>query len=613
MRYLALMRTTHRASTAFAHLFTLGATAVALSACAVEQAEGDTENVGQTTSALVDTSLTVTTPARKCVDVGGDAFQTVGSPVFIYGCNGTSAQKIRVVELADGTHDVSLRASKGLCLGVRGGTVAAARALELQACNASLPTQRFALDGDTIFVGTQASGRVVRDLVVEVDHGRGANRTPLVVGTRELDDAEDFRFGATSFAALFPTSGFKMVMSRGDLDRALAASHWGSVIEVAPDTTIVLDDAVSRDLRSGVTLRGNRRGTVAGPEIFRSPHLDGVAFGVTGDNVRVTGLRLRGYSTSTDDGQPMAAAILSDVPAYRALVDHNEMSGWTDSAVKVQGTNLGDVACYVGSPSAQNVRVIANYIHDNARQNSGYGVVSSYGGNPYIDGNVFARNRHAIAADNNGHTSYTAKFNMVLESNTYCSVWPICWKEQDFDAHGTGDGDHYQGGRAGYLFEMASNTFYPHGKVIDIRGTPCNLARITDNVFVMNDSAAIKNATEIDYRVQIASNTYPATAPTTVVGDFDGDGVQDEFVGTGAAWYYRPGRTADWRLLNRFNERTAQLTFGDFDGDGRTDARVTAADGTTQTSWGGSSPWDVGRSRLPGPIFGGSFEPVTVH
>lgn len=79
------------------------------------------ESTGQVSSALVDAKFTVTGLARKCVDVGGDAYQTIGSPVFLYGCNGTSAQKLRVVESSDGTHDVSLRASMGLCIGVRGG------------------------------------------------------------------------------------------------------------------------------------------------------------------------------------------------------------------------------------------------------------------------------------------------------------------------------------------------------------------------------------------------------------------------------------------------------------------------------------------------------------
>ncbi len=560
------------------------------------------ENTGQTSSALVNADFIVTGLARKCLDFGGDAYQAVGTPVYLYGCNGSTAQKLRVVEVADGTHDVSLRSNKGFCLGVRGGAVAAGRALELQVCNGASAAQRFALDGDTIFVGTQTTGTVARDLVVEVDRGRGANRTPLVVGTRELDPAEDFRFAATSFAALLPTSGFTYVMTAGELDRALAASHWGSVIEVAPNTDIRIDDARTREISGGVTVRSSRRGTAPGSGIQRANREAGALFRIAGDNVRVTGLRLTGADTSKSDDAPKVAGVASDNPSFHALVDHNEMSGWTDASVSVNGT-WNDATCFLGSPTAQNVRVIANYIHDNSREGAGYGVVSGHGGNPYVDGNTFARNRHAIAADNRGQTSYTAKFNLVTESNEYCNAWVFCWKEQDFDVHGTGDGSHYQGGSAGYLFEMRSNTFFPDGKSIDIRGTPCNLAKIADNVFFNNSSGdAIKNATAIGYRVQISGSTFPSSSPQIVIGDFDGDGTQDDFIGTGAAWFYRANRTGEWRILNRYNERPAQLSFGDYDGDGRTDVRTVDARGITQTSWGGSSPWDAPARFIRRPV-----------
>jgi len=552
---------------------------------------GDVESTGQTASALVDASFVVTGLARKCIDFGGDAYQAVGAPVYLHACNGTTAQKLRVVELADGSHDVSLRTNRGFCLGVRGG-VGVGRAIELQVCNAASAAQRFALDGDTIFVGTQTSGRVARDLVVEVDRGRGVNRTPLVVGVRDLDPAEDFRFGATSFAALLPTSGFKMVTNVPELDRALEAAHWGSVIVVAPNTTLRIDDADYRDLRGGVTLRSDRRGMVDGSEIHRANGQTGVAFRVVGDNVRITGLRLRGPSTSKDGSLPTVAGIQSPDPAYRVLVDHDELSAWTDAGVSVQGGRDAK-ACYVGNTLAQNTRVIASYIHDNARQNMGYGVASVYGGNPYVDGNTFARNRHAVSADFKGQTSYTAVYNLVTESNDYC--WPsrpFCLKEHDFDVHGEGSGDHFEGGQAGYQFTMRWNTFFPDGTNVHIRGTPCKLALVTDNSFFNNTSS---DAIELESPVRVTAtpNLYREAPPLLVTGDFDGDGTQDDFMGTGAAWFYRPGGTKEWRILNRFNERTERLTFGDFDGDGRTDVRTIDSQGRTQTSWGGSSPWDA--------------------
>jgi len=589
-------------------------TALGCAAGAEPDAEDGTvegENTGQATSALVNANFRVIGLGGKCVDVGGDAYQAVGSPVFMYPCNGTTAQRLRVVEHGDGTHDVSLRSNMGFCLGVQSGVVSATRAIELQACDMTAPAQRFALDGDSIMVGTQSSGRVARDLVVEVNRGRGKNRTPLVVGPRDLDPSEDFRFESTSFAALFPTSGFKMVMSRGDLDSALAASHWGSVIEVAPDTTIRIDDANERQLREGVTLRSKRKGLNPGSEIYRANGEAGTAFVAVGNDVRVTGVRLRGPSTTSGDTAPKVVGVSSDDPARRLLVDHNEFSAWTDAGVLLKASYEDKEICHdTLTPPPQAARIIANYFHDNSRRGAGYGVVSTRGGNPLIDGNTFTHNRHAIAADSRGHTSYTAAFNLVTAGNTYCEYWDtVCWKEHDFDVHGGGDGG--MGGIAGHTFQMRSNTFLSSSRYVHIRGTPCNIASIRDNVMVMGipPGWAVKNDSD-EGRVEQLNNSLSFDSPSQVVGDFDGDGVQDDFMGTGAAWYYRPGRTTEWRLLNRFREKTGQLTFGDFDADGRTDVRMVDAQGRTQTSWGGSSPWDTSVRTIPW-VPGGPIVPIT--
>ncbi|HKG21212.1 MAG TPA: hypothetical protein VKC34_04880, partial [Blastocatellia bacterium] len=57
--------------------------------------------------------------------------------------------------------------------------------------NTPLPGQIFAIDGDSIILAED------RDMVVEVKNGRGANRTPLVLGTRNLDDSEFWTFTPT--------------------------------------------------------------------------------------------------------------------------------------------------------------------------------------------------------------------------------------------------------------------------------------------------------------------------------------------------------------------------------------------------------------------------------
>jgi hypothetical protein len=88
------------------------------------------------------------------------------------------------------------------------------------------------------------------------------------------------------------------------------------------------------------------------------------------------------------------------------------------------------------------------------------------------------------------------------------------------------------------------------------------------------------------------TNAFSAPDPTADlgVGDFDGDHIDDVFVGTGVTWWFSSGGQAEWRLLNRMPEHASQLRFGDFDGDGRTD--VLALHGSNiDVSWSGNSPW----------------------
>ena len=50
----------------------------------------------------------------------------------------------------------------------------------------------------------------------------------------------------------------------------------------------------------------------------------------------------------------------------------------------------------------------------------------------------------------------------------------------------------------------------------------------------------------------LKSQTIEHSNPTNHfgVGDFDGDGADDLFLTTGAAWYYSPAAKAEWRFLS---------------------------------------------------------------
>src|SRR4051812_23740034 len=59
---------------------------------------------------LYDREWYIDSLGSRCWDFGGAAFWYVGAPVFLYTCNGTIAQRVRVTEI-DAHHDVQLRIS----------------------------------------------------------------------------------------------------------------------------------------------------------------------------------------------------------------------------------------------------------------------------------------------------------------------------------------------------------------------------------------------------------------------------------------------------------------------------------------------------------------------
>src|SRR5262249_4303297 len=123
------------------------------------------------TNAQVVTSFFVRSYAGKCLDFGPAPH--VGAPVFIFDCNRTAAQRLRVEEINE-RHEVILRAGR-LVIGVRTGSAnpfAAAVVtdvelpLELQeeAVRLSLESrnQVFVLDGDSIILAAN------RNFVVKI-------------------------------------------------------------------------------------------------------------------------------------------------------------------------------------------------------------------------------------------------------------------------------------------------------------------------------------------------------------------------------------------------------------------------------------------------------------
>ena len=325
---------------------------------------------------------------------------------------------------------------------------------------------------------------------------------------------------------------------------------------------------------------------------------------VIGSDVRITGLRLEGPSRRTDRVVPTTRAVVAnDGPAFaRTIVDHNDVSGWNGGGIEVVGADLDNFAgCDLVPPLFSNVFVARNFLHHNRQQEKGYGVVTARGGFPLIEGNTFLANRHAIAAAGGGHTGYFARFNLVLSEAPLQEVWGglITWRTHDFDQHGNGDNGF--GDRAGLYNWIFNNTFFGANRAnYEIRGHPCYKTDFGRNVAVQSkDDAVVFEPYMIlptqpaDEVVNFIDNHFDSEHPANRlgVGDFDGDGTDDLFLATGAAWYFSPGGAREWRYLSGNPAPLSFLRFGDFDGDGRTDV-VGVSGGDLLVSWGGVSNWE---------------------
>jgi uncharacterized protein YaiE (UPF0345 family) len=507
-----------------------------------------------------------------------------------------------------GQHKVMLFAGNKV-IGVAGNAAVSGSALQLQDQNSSAG-QIFELDGDSIILAAN------RNLVVQVQNNRGANRTPLVLGNRELSDDEFWTFSAVDGSPTPPTKGFislPATTTSAQLAAALQEASFGSVIILDGGADISIEGALPLVLKSGVTLRSNRRLTNWGARLTWSkdttlqPGADPTMLDVRASFTRITGLRMTGPSlTEVQSGTPDWNGILAD-DAFPCIIDHNELSGWTLSGVGTSSIHVQDANDPNPTMRAQPVRVVRNFIHHNEMDNFGYGVVTGSGSFPLIQGNTFLDNRHAIASTGDLYTGYAALNNLVLSSVPGYQKTFTTQREQDFDMHGTGSscGQHC-GVSAGQYIDIEGNTFLGTALTLSthysfyLRGTPSFEASFHDNVDRQSERAAIKNE-GLPSKLIVGNNHFNAANPTDqlAVGDFDGDGKDDLFLATGAAWYYSPAGKVEWHFLNARKETLGALLFGDFDGDGRTDV-FTLQGRDWFVSWGGTSPWEkINESSAP--------------
>lgn len=563
---------------------------VLVSACVApiddEAASSQAASFGAPLPGLVNAWFTVKSVGRKCVDFAPTALQRPGGNVYIWECNGTTAQNVHVVEIDAWTHDVKLMSSYGYCVGVRGGVATPGAALELQTCSNAL-TQRFAFDGDALYAGTG------REHVIETQGGRGADWTPLVLGTQETDPAEYFTFVSQSWNTPYPHTGFVTPHDEAQL-RDLVNRGWGTVVVLDEAAPIVVTSPIALNT-NGVTVRGSRRGVNPGASVelggVWDPGFYGL-FDIYAGRVRFTGFRCKGPSRELFVDLPRTSCIQAWNDS-NALIDHMEVFDFPWAGVVAIRPDYTSTCHFSEYPRQPTARIARNYLHHNEMNPSGYGV-ALFQAFAVIDGNTFTLNRHAISGSGAAATGYQATYNLVTSaSRVYDEIWGVDIRHQDFDMHGSDPGGN--GGRAGDYVDIGYNSFLSIDgrKALSYRGTPCRQIQIHHNVN-LNTYKNFETALVTDRSlVSMWGNQEPNDYPwhDLGVGDFDGDGRDDLFMGTGAAWYYSAQGRSEWRFLNRATEWASQVRFGDFDNDGRTDV-LAYHGGYWDVSWGGSSPWE---------------------
>jgi hypothetical protein len=570
--------------------------------------------------------------------IGASPIGGLEPPLVIADCVGGLGQQFGIEELGP-DHRVRLHGA-GACIEAASATEGAAVAL--QPCSTSTQ-QIFDLDGDSIILDANP------DLVVQLKDETTKAGTLVALGRRLLSDVELWDILSLDIPARPPTTGFITVTNAscenlpqnstslppGGLQAALAAAGPNTVIQIPPGTMIQCEDLPSPlAVPAGVTLRGDRRGVLLGPQVWLSEGHIGTSacddpglFIMKASRSRITGLRIRGPGRDPGGhkppmkgvdmvvGTPLGTCDTSVATFSFELVDHNDISDWGTSAVDLQGPDPDDRTCPLIAPPPQSIHAIRNYIHDNLqngyktqfRESEGYGVVAGSGAYPQVFGNTFQKNVHSVTADGSALSGYVATANLFMGGNA--SV--------DADVHGSGVS--HDGGISGMAAHLTRNTFLRNdgaGKDLEhanfsLRGAPCSgvTALFRDNVAIHSASDAIivfppggaPGASSIPWIearpgvpfVDVDSKfSIPDPTQTFLVGNFDGDDTDDVFMATGAGWYYSPGGNAEWRFLSAKTETTDTLLIGDFDGDGRADVFKQERD-NWYVSWGGRSDWQL--------------------
>jgi len=361
----------------------------------------------------------------------------------------------------------------------------------------------------------------------------------------------------------------------------------------------------------------------------------------TGDGVRISGFRLYGKSFNNQGSSEVA---IQNLACINFEISNMEIAGWGEAAIKLVDID-SDVPQEPGGRITQpeQIRIFGNYIHHNQHESgiplfkphpgdtfstnlnaAGYGVAVEQGAWAYIYKNVFDHNRHAIKGDGKSG-GYTASHNLVLKGGGIHGS-PINRYTHQFDVHGDKNcgiaglsGSAWNCGHAGFEVVYESNAFqYRKDNAIKIRGKPRTRGYFGNNIFPHegfhkdkgDDAIALYSTKNIGFSGnKIGIDTFGDYG----VCDFDGDGIDDLFLATGASWWYSSLGQYPWSYMNTKTERLSAVRLGYFDRDNRCDV-LTERDGQLIYSSGGYGDWQVlGKFDAPlSEVTFGRFDPTQV-
>ena len=267
------------------------------------------------------------------------------------------------------------------------------------------------------------------------------------------------------------------------LKSALANASYGDIIYVNDDLEIEIPAEGTLTIPNGVTLasgrgrNGSQGALLYSDNLLTDPDFDHPAV-LAGDDVQITGLRLRGPDgTSSSLNYGKQAAGIKQEYSNNLEVHNCEIYNWYVYGIYIIESNAN---------------IHHNYIHNNQKPGIGYGICNRNKTDTIISYNIFNRNRHDVAGVKNTNMqppSYTAQYNLFGPDGT----------SHRLDMHGCGYTDSWgcpdmyskddagPENLAGESINILNNYFLPMNSPkrhsVVIRGIPRDMANIIGNYF----------------------------------------------------------------------------------------------------------------------------------